>query len=393
VKPNKRIIPIVAAIAVVFVAAIWVLWGRAAKRNIVLSGNIELTQVDIAFKVPGKLIERPVDEGQAVKKGQLVGRLDPEQVKRQRDSAAAAQTAAESQLRQMLTAVAYQKELLNADVELRGAELRQAEARLSELLAGSRRQEIEAARAALDEAVTEERRATRDWERAQTLYKNDDISTSQHDQFQARYKAAVATATQLRERLALVEEGPRKEEIEAARAQVARARAALRLSEANRLELRRKEQETDARRAEVQRARALVAVTDSQVEDTAAFSPMDGYVLSKAAEVGQVLAAGSTVVTIGDLDHPWLRGYINEKDLGRVKLGARVKVTNDSFPGKVYWGRVSFISSEAEFTPKQIQTREERVKLVYRIKIEIPNPQHELKSNMPVDAEILMDTN
>jgi HlyD family secretion protein len=103
-----------------------------------------------------------------------------------------------------------------------------------------------------------------------------------------------------------------------------------------------------------------------------------------------VLAAGTTVVTVGDLDHPWLRGYINERDLGRVKLGARVKVTTDSFPDKVYWGRVSFISSEAEFTPKQIQTPEERVKLVYRIKINIDNPQHQLKVNMPADAEILL---
>ena len=92
---------------------------------------------------------------------------------------------------------------------------------------------------------------------------------------------------------------------------------------------------------------------------------------------------------MGDIDHPWLRAYIREQDLGRVKLGAKAKVTTDSFPGKVYDGRVSFISSEAEFTPKQIQTAEERVKLVYRIKIEIDNSRHELKSNMPADAEVL----
>jgi HlyD family secretion protein len=90
------------------------------------------------------------------------------------------------------------------------------------------------------------------------------------------------------------------------------------------------------------------------------------------------------------MDHPWLRAYIGEQDLGRVKLGAKVKVTTDSFPGKVYWGRVAFISSEAEFTPKQIQTPEERVKLVYRVKIEVENPQHELKLNMPAEAEVLL---
>jgi HlyD family secretion protein len=111
-------------------------------------------------------------------------------------------------------------------------------------------------------------------------------------------------------------------------------------------------------------------------------------VLTKSAEPGEVLAAGATVVTIGDLDHPWVRGYVRESDLGKVKLGQKVKVTTDSFPGKTYTGRITFVASEAEFTPKQIQTTEERVKLVYRIKIQVENPNHELKSNMPVDAEI-----
>jgi HlyD family secretion protein len=104
-----------------------------------------------------------------------------------------------------------------------------------------------------------------------------------------------------------------------------------------------------------------------------------------------VLAPGTTVVTVGDIDHPWLRGYVNETDLGKVKLGAKAKVTTDSYPGKVYQGRVTFISSEAEFTPKQIQTEQERVKLVYRIKIELDNPRRELKENMPADAEIVLD--
>jgi HlyD family secretion protein len=93
-------------------------------------------------------------------------------------------------------------------------------------------------------------------------------------------------------------------------------------------------------------------------------------------------------MTIGDLEHPWLRAYIIESDLGRIKLGQTVHLSTDSFPNKSYTGHISFISSEAEFTPKQIQTKEERVKLVYRIKIEVDNSAHELKSNMPVDAEI-----
>ena len=170
-----------------------------------------------------------------------------------------------------------------------------------------------------------------------------------------------------------------------------RARAAVKMAEANALELKRRDQELSSRRAEIQRSKAGISLIDSQLTDTVAVSPVDGVVLVKAADVGEVLAPGTTVVTVGDIDHPWLRGYINETDLGKVKLGSRAKVTTDSYPGKTYDGRVTFISSEAEFTPKQIQTQQERVKLVYRIKIELENPRHELKSNMPADAEIVLD--
>jgi len=389
-KPNLKVIRLAVVVAAVLLVGYWAItrWTAARPTTLKISGNIELTQVDIAFKVPGKLLERAVDEGQTVKKGMLIARLDPEQTKRQRDREQAGLESAEAQLQQTLTAAAYQKESSAADLQLRHAELAQAQARLSELTAGSRKQEIEEARAALDQAATEEQRALRDWERAQFLHKTDDISTSQYDQFQRNYRAAAAQARQIRERLNMVMEGPRQEQIAQARAQVERAQAAVRFSEAARLESRRRDEEVTARRAERERAHAQVQVAESQLNDTQAHAPVDGTVLTKAAEIGQVLAAGTTVVTLGDLEHPWLRGYINEKDLGRIKLGAKVKVTTDSFPGKVYWGQVTFIASEAEYTPKQIQTQEERVKLVYRIKVEIPNPHQELKSNMPVDAEI-----
>ncbi|MBW2122501.1 MAG: efflux RND transporter periplasmic adaptor subunit, partial [Deltaproteobacteria bacterium] len=113
-------------------------------------------------------------------------------------------------------------------------------------------------------------------------------------------------------------------------------------------------------------------------------------VLSKNMERGEIALPGSSVLTLGDLKKVWLRAYINETDLGRVKVGQAAEVYTDTYPGKVYGGRISFISSKAEFTPKQIQTQEERVKLVYRIKIDIDNPRMELKSGMPADARIAM---
>jgi len=152
----------------------------------------------------------------------------------------------------------------------------------------------------------------------------------------------------------MVLEGPRKEDIEAGRAQVEQARASLKYSEAAHLELKRLEQELGTRKAQIEQARAQLAVVESQIADATVSAPINGVALVKSAEVGEILAAGTTIATLGELDKPWLRGYINEQDLGRVKLGARATISTDSYPGKTYQGRVSFISSEAEFTPKQI---------------------------------------
>ena len=128
-----------------------------------------------------------------------------------------------------------------------------------------------------------------------------------------------------------------------------------------------------------------------QLADRILYAPFDGLVLTKSAENGEVLAAGATVVTVGDIDHPWVRAYVAEQDLGRIHNGMAASVTTDSFPGKTYKGRISFIASDAEFTPKTIQTQEERTKLVYRIKVECANPNRELKNNMPADVVIRLD--
>jgi HlyD family secretion protein len=390
---KKRLLIVIGVAAALATAGLFIFkqWGERRRDTIRLSGNVEITDVNIAFKVPGKLIELNVGEGDPVRKGEIIARLDREQLLRQRDRAQAALTSAESQLKLLQSAIEYQKVAIEGQIEQRQAELRQAEANLRDLLAGARSQEIEQAGAAVDEARAERERAKREWDRAQSLHETGDISTTQYDQAKTRHGIASATLKTAEGRLALVVEGPRAESIEAARAQVTRAQAGLKLAEALRLDLKTKYQEIETRQAEIARAKAEVALIEAQLEDPVAVSSIDGVALVKAAEPGEVLAAGTTVVTIGDLRRPWLRGYIGEKDLGRVKLGAKVKVTTDSFPGKIYWGRVSFISPEAEFTPKQIQTTEERVKLVYRIKIDITAPDQELKLNMPVDAEILLN--
>ena len=357
-------------------------------KNIPVSGNLELTLVDLSFKMAGRMTELTVREGDFVKKGQVIARLDPIQLREQRSRDQALVSGAQSSYEQLTTAIQFQKATLESDIAAHRADVGQAQAKLDELLAGSRTQEIQQADASVTESKAQVDLARADWDRAQTLYKNEDISTSQFDQARTKFNSANAVLQQAQQRSDLVKAGPRKEEIAGGRAGVARAQAGLATAEANRLELQRKEQELGARRSDITRTQAQAAISQAQLDDTVIVAPIDGVVLVKSAEAGEVLAAGTTVVTIGDLEHPWLRAYVGETDLGRVKLGTQVKLSTDSYPGKTYDGVVSFISSQAEFTPKQIQTKDERVKLVYRIKVNVNNSGHELKNNMPVDAEI-----
>jgi HlyD family secretion protein len=390
---KKRIIVIILALAAV-AAGVYAYRsgiGRTPDNRIMVSGNIELTEVNIAFKTAGRLIERTVDEGDAVKKGQVIARLDRDQLVAQRDRQAAELASAEEQLAQAETSLEWEKANLAGDVEQRKADLASNQSHLLELKNGSRPQEIQESHAAVEQAQSELDRAKRDWDRAQTLYKNDDISTEQYDQYRNRWQSADASLKQAQQRDALVQAGPRAEVVQAAEGQVQKTAGALKMAEANTLEIKRREQELVTRRDEIASAKAGLALIDAQLADTIAYSPVDGVVLVKSADVGEVLGVGTTNVTVGDIDHPWLRGYVNETALGKIKVGSKAKVTTDSYPGKAYQGTVSFIASEAEFTPKQIQTEEERVKLVYRIKIELDNRNRELKSNMPADAEIVLN--
>ncbi|MGH9558896.1 MAG: HlyD family efflux transporter periplasmic adaptor subunit, partial [Bryobacteraceae bacterium] len=366
----KKISVIVVLLAAVSAGA-WYWWNSQSSgqsNRILVSGNLELTQVDISFKIPGRLVARNADEGQWVKKGELIAELDPSQLAWQAKRDQALVQSADSSYQQLQTAIAYQKATLESDIAAKQAELNQATAKLEVLLSGSRKQDIQQAAAGVSDAQAQLEFARQDWTRMQQLYKNADISTQQYDQSRMKFDSAQAALNQAREKYSLVKEGPRPEDIAAGRAEVARAQAAVKTAEANRLELKRKQEQLVESKAEIEKSRAQVGISEAQLGDTRAYAPMDGVVLVKSAEVGEVLAAGANVMTLGDLEHPWLRAYINETDLGRIKLGQKVKLTTDSFPGKAYWGKISYISSQAEFTPKQIQTKEERVKLVYRIK-------------------------
>jgi HlyD family secretion protein len=388
----KKILPILLILAAA--GAGYYYWSTGQFSNngnkMLVSGNLELTRVDLAFKIAGRLTELNVREGQWVKKGDVIARLDAAMLGEQLNRDHASIASAQSNYQQLETSIAYQKATIDSNIAVRQAEVATAQAHLDDLLAGSRQQEIVQSQAAVNDAKSANDMAKLDWDRAQTLFKNEDISRAQYDQAKTKLDSTAAVLAQAQQRLGLVMEGPRKEEIVGARAQLTRAQAAVKQAEADRLELQRKEQELTARKAEIAKNQAQAGITKTQIDDTVIVAPIDGVILVKPAEIGEIVAAGTTVASLGDLDHPWLRAYINESNLGKVKLGQDVKLSTDSYPGKTYAGKVTFISPDAEFTPKQIQTKEERVKLVYRIKVEVDNSAHELKDNMPVDAELAL---
>jgi HlyD family secretion protein len=292
-----------------------------------VSGNIEATEADVGFKISGRIVSRFYEEGDWVEKGKVLAKLDDED------------------LRQRL--------------DLARATLMSAQARLSKLLAGSRPEELRQAEANLHQAQFDLGNKEIQYERVKELYERRVISKEVFDNAETSYKVAKAALQIATENYQLVKEGPRKEDIEDARAQVNQARASLKLAE-------------------------------TQLSYAVLYCPISGVVLVKSGEIGEVVNPGTSVLTLADINNVWLKAYIPETDLGKVKWGQEVIVTTDLRPKKEYRGRISFISSQAEFTPKQIQTEKERVTLVYRIKIDIPNPDRELKPGMPADGRILL---
>ncbi len=325
---KRLLIPIVIVIAVAAGSIIYFVAQRNVtdRTGIRVSGNIETTQVEVSFKLPGRVLERLVDEGDRVKAGQLVARLDSAD--------------------------------LEQEVELRRAERAAAQATLAELEAGSRVEEIGQGEATLAKAQAEFGRLKIDYARQQELYRKEVISTRELDAARSAFETAEAQLRLAKEQLTLLRKGPRKEKIDQARAMQKQTQAAL-------------------------------ALAETRLGYATLSAPLSGVVLAKNIEPGEQVAAGTPVVSVADIESVWLRAYINETDLGRVKLGQKAQVTTDTWPGRKYPGVVTFIAADAEFTPKNVQTEKERVKLVYRIKITIANPQLELKPGMPADAKIV----
>lgn len=379
---KKKLILLPLVIIVVGALAIYSYMKRDSAREsdiVRVSGNIEITDVQLSFKIAGYAEERLVSEGENVVAGQIIARLDDSELLQEVALRDAEVQAAQAELEE-LEAGSRPEEIAQAE-----AVVKKAQSLLDELLAGSRPQEVAAAEAAVESARSEAAYQRLENERHLQLYEDKVISSQEYEIVKTAYERAEARLKEAEEQLKLVKEGPRKEAIEQARASLKEAHGHYTLVKKG------PRQETiDQARARLKKSKEALALAETQLRYATLVSPLSGVVLSENVESGEYVSPGTPIVTIGDLNNVWLRAYVNETELGRVKIGQQVRVKTDTYPTKLYEGHISFISSEAEFTPKNVQTEQERVKLVYRVKITVANPNMELKPGMPADAEIVM---
>jgi HlyD family secretion protein len=323
-RPPKAVL--IALLVAGGVAGVWWYKSRyAAGSELVLQGNVEVRQVNLGFKVAGRIEVLNVDEGDRVRAGQVLASLE--------------------------------KVYFTDTLAQMRAQQGQSQANYEKMKAGNRPEEIAEARALVAEREATLTNAKITKSRAEALLKTPAGSQKVFDDSSAAERQADAQLNSAREALRLQEIGFRKEDIALAKSQ---------LDERN----------------------ATVATAERQLADADLIAPSDGTVLSRVREVGAIVQAGETVYVLSLTSPVWVRTYVSEPDLGRIKPGMDVSVRTDMPGGKVYSGKVGFISTAAEFTPKTVETTELRTALVYRIRIVVDGTADELRQGMPVTVDL-----
>jgi HlyD family secretion protein len=322
----KKIFRVFLILLIVIAASAVVSYLREEKNSVpfTLYGNVDIREVDLGFRVSGKLLQMNFEEGDAVKKGDILAVLDDEP---------------------------YRNELAVA-----AARVARAEVQLQKLENGSRTQEIKVAEAKVREAESVFNNALREYNRQKALLSTNSTSQQSLDQVKASSDEAKARLNSAKESLALVKEGFRSEDILAGR-------------------------------KELQETKAKYKVAETLLADTTLIAPNDGMLITRIHEPGTIVAAGTPVYTLSLRNPVYVRAYVAEPDLGKVAPGTKVEITTDS-TDSTYSGTIGFISPRAEFTPKNVETADLRTDLVYRLRIVAEDPENGLRQGMPVTIRL-----
>jgi HlyD family secretion protein len=325
---NRRIVGAAAA-AVLLAALAWYFWRQHTADDpnaaLSLSGNVDVHQVELAFRVSGRIADLRVQEGARVSAGEVLGQLD--------------------------------RVPFDTDVAAAQADVKQAQALLEKTQRGYRVEEIAQARAAVAQREADLANAQVTLKREQDLLSAGLVTHQQIDDARSRVEQSGAQLAAAREQLALELRGSRPEDIEAQKASLAAAQARL--------------------------EKAQTALADATL-----LAPSAGIISVRAREPGAIVQAGQTVYTLALNDPVWIRAYVPQPHLGRIKPGMAVHVSTDSMPGKAYEGTVGFISPEAEFTPKSVQTDQVRDDLVFRFRVILADPDNVFRQGMPVTVQV-----
>ncbi|MGE5256698.1 MAG: efflux RND transporter periplasmic adaptor subunit [Hyphomicrobiales bacterium] len=375
-------------LALLLGVGVLVFWGQYNRRGAELyySGTIEAIQSNLAFQVSGRVQEVLTDEGRSAAKGEVLAVLDRREFTALRDQAQANLQRAEQNMRQLETVLEVNRKVLPAEVDRAAAAVKALQAQLTEAETGLRSEEIERARLAVEASQVVLDNARKDKQRYDDLFQKGVVAEKARDTFNMQFETALKEYQRTVEAYKLAREGSRREEIDTARSRLAEGQAALRLAQSNLKKIEAAEQDVAAARAQVAAAQAALNVAEIQLGHTELKAPYAGIILSRNVEPGEVVSPNQEVLSISDLSKVDLKVFVEETEIGRIRPGQPVEVKIDTFPNKSYTGQVAYISPQAEFTPKIIQTRKERVKLVYLVKVSVQNPNHELKSGMPADA-------
>lgn len=386
---KKRII-IIAFFALLLIVILLVYFGqRSARLNgLYYSGTLEATQAELSFQAAGRVANIPVDEGESVVKDQLLAVLDRSEYMSRYDQARANMDAAKADLARLEMSLETYKKTLPADVERYEAGVNALKAQVDQMEAGYRSQDVEKAEYNLASLKTSMEIALKNKERYDRLFADNIVSEREHDSATLQYETALKAYEGARANMDQMREGFRDEDVRVAKAKLLEGEALLKQARTNLSRIDMTQKEVDAARAKVQAIEAAFQLAETQLGYMELKAPFKGTITSRNIEHGEVVTVGQEVFSLADLSYVELKIYVDETDMGKVKPGQDADVTVDTFPEKVFKGRVSFISPEAEFTPKIIQTHKERVKLVYLVKVLIPNPDLELKPGMPADATL-----
>lgn len=345
--------------------------------QLVYSGTVETREIQVGSKVGGRVTEVAVEEGQMVKAGAVLVRFEVDELKAQRTQAQAEVEQAQADLDKMERG--YRPE----EIAQSEATARQQQAMFEAAKNGPRVQELQAAQADYDAAVADAANAQITYERMRTLVRGETVSKQQYDDSLARRDSTGQKAESARQHLKMLQEGTRKEDLRAAEQRYLQAQAA-----ADMMRHGYRREDIESARGKLAQAQGHVKELDARLREAELDAAADAVVETVSVRAGDLVPAGRIVLTMLEPSQLWVKIYIPETEMGRVKLGQAASVEVDSFGGREFTGHVEQISSEAEFLPRNVQTRDDRQHQVFGAKVYVDNSDGVLKSGMSATVRL-----